>query len=460
MAAAVPVLPGAPQTEIDWRCNYRSFRQRHDGKVPCLAIGQDLAGNVNDVIGEVTGVLFQKVDLGIVRAVFPNDDFAQIDWPNAPTHDPQPGPNLLLGAPPQAVPPIWQEFATTMLHTRDEMLARMTVPGVPPPTSLLKGIHKSLWLVGNNVCVFSEVDTEEKLEAIKNAAGAGWSNNRHIYNWAYDIVDGLNGATTFCSLFDTLFPDSQIPEQKVLVAAPPETSKNKTIRHGVVHCLTYGFYKDQVDEVRHPRPRRRNEYVSNRILIGKKLGNRARSRSRSPVSDNDDITEHVRDVTVPPRAQLQPITIHDMLQNPPNFVLKSQSFHNYFEPHKPDFLFCSISTIEKESEEVAGVVNRSREYSVKLIIEISSQQKFQQTVSLKKHLEHTTEQCVQQCLSGMNANQDKIYGLTIVPDGLKLIKINRRQNPTTYLVSETELVTWNQTQNIYAMLQMIDNILQ
>jgi hypothetical protein len=41
----------------------------------------------------------------------------------------------------------------------------------------------------------------------------------------------------------------------------------------------------------------------------------------------------------------------------------------------------------------------------------------------------STEQCALQCLAALSHNQTEISGLVIVPDGMKIIKIQRQDNP-------------------------------
>ena len=78
------------------------------------------------------------------------------------------------------------------------------------------------------------------------------------------------------------------------------------------------------------------------------------------------------------------------------------------------------------------------------------------------YMQGNTEQCVQSCLSAFACNQTVMYGIVVVVDGLKLVKVERQQNPNAameYNISETDLVTWDRTDAMHAMFEMIEGIL-
>jgi hypothetical protein len=54
--------------------------------------------------------------------------------------------------------------------------------------------------------------------------------------------------------------------------------------------------------------------------------------------------------------------------------------------------------------------------------------------------------------AALSHNQTEITGLVIVPDGMKIVKILRQRNPNMiYKVHETNLITWNETRQLYAV---------
>lgn len=66
-----------------------------------------------------------------------------------------------------------------------------------------------------------------------------------------------------------------------------------------------------------------------------------------------------------------------------------------------------------------------------------------------------------QCLAALSHNQTEISGFVIVPDGMKIIKIQRQDNPNViYYVKETNIVTWNQTGQLYALLNYLEKAME
>ena len=96
--------------------------KRPDGKIASVAIGDRVAVGQ----AEAVGITFQRVTDASIRPVLDEDRFTPIHWNNAPTriHDGGIRRQVLdlldaRYAPPQVIPPAWQDFATTMKHARN-----------------------------------------------------------------------------------------------------------------------------------------------------------------------------------------------------------------------------------------------------------------------------------------------------------------------------------------------------
>ena len=259
-------------------------------------------------------------------------------------------------------------------------------------------------------------------------------------------------------LFKFLFPNCETIGQQKIVIPPSDTSRNGTIRDGVVHCLAYGFHKSQ-EEPREGRQRTRafdRNPVGHRMLVPKRLGLRARSRSDSPESERDhpSLAEDVMDPQLP---RYDP-DMDDVFEDPDTYVLKPDKLHLYFESHKPDLLLYKVSVNVPDQDFPDGMRD---EVHVKIVFQISSHKDFSKA-SLYYHMQGNTKQCVQSCLSAFAFNQTVMYGIVVVVDGLKLVKVERQQNPNAameYNISETDLVTWDRTDAMHAVFEMIEGIL-
>lgn len=113
------------------------------GNVPCLGLGPATSNEINvntyTTPGEVTGICFQKVDTGTVKAALPLDGFVPVNWADAPTKDAPPVANeeegvvrrlnnrLNLGqVPANDVKQEWREFADAMARVKQSMLKRVS----------------------------------------------------------------------------------------------------------------------------------------------------------------------------------------------------------------------------------------------------------------------------------------------------------------------------------------------
>jgi hypothetical protein len=97
-----------------------------------------------------------------------------------------------------------------------------------------------------------------------------------------------------------------------------------------------------------------------------------------------------------------------MLQNPDDYVLVCQI----------PYIFIHIYS-HRINDGVTG----------KILIEVSFYVKYGRQTSFDSPLNQSTEQCALQCLAALSHNQTEISGLVIVPDGMKIIKIQRQDNP-------------------------------
>ena len=235
--------------------------------------------------------------------------------------------------------------------------------------------------------------------------------------------------------------------KRKLKKAPSSPLNNKTLQDGVVHCLVYGCNHEQMELARVGKFQERGR-LRHRVLLRKLHGNRSNSRSRSrsrspsPLSDLQYQTEHRR-----PNPRNLITSTQNMLQNPDDYILMSNALHSYFEPQTPDFLIYTHSV----NDGVTG----------KILIIVSSYVKYGRQTSFDTHLTQSTQQCVRQCLAALSHNQTEITGLVIIPDGMKIVTILRQQNPNViYKVHETNLITWNETRQLYAVLYYLEKAME
>ena len=231
--------------------------------------------------------------------------------------------------------------------------------------------------------------------------------------------------------------------KRKLKMTPSSPLNNKTLQDGVVHCLLYGYNHEQLELARAGKFQERGR-LRHRVLLRKSHGNRSNSRSRSrshsPSLDLQYQTEHRR-------PQNLATTTQNMLQNPEDYILMSNAIHSYFEPQTPEFLIYTHSI----NDGVTG----------KILIIVSSYVKYGRRTSFASHLTRSTQQCVRQCLAALSHNQTEITGLVIVPDGMKIVKILRQRNPNMiYKVHETNLITWNETRQLYAVLYYLEKAME
>ncbi|XP_072049046.1 uncharacterized protein [Amphiura filiformis] len=465
----VPVVRNGVTFEEDPSCRYSFFHHKPDGKIACLAVR-----NLDDT-AEAVGISFQKATDASIRPVLEADRFTDIEWNNAPTRIDNGGRrqeiNLLDAryAPPAQVPQPWQDFARTMQQTRNFILDQVQ----PPPASLLDCFKVLDVSPGTLV--------KEDLEAHITANGGAWTDDKAFRKWAVAVLDGCFGtpASQLEAAFTSLYPAVFESDSIELVLPPASTSRNATIYKGVPHCLNYGYDENQLkrkksigahvetpdedepelvissstddeeyedDNASRRRPDQdivNRGRIEKRIVLSKaKTGRRQRSRSRSPLSSSDDEVDLRRNVVNIQNPQ-RPFQVHPMdyiLANPDEFYLKSDSYFEFFEPHKPD-LVC------REDIE-------NKKVRVKFVCEIASwHEEGRRDVSLKRLVNESTEQCVQSALAALAHDQKYILGIVVVPDGMKVLQIKKRRR--WYKISETPLVLWSEERKLFALLEMI-----
>ena len=304
------------------------------------------------------------------------------------------------------------------------------------------------------------------------------TDDKAFRKWAVAVLDGCFGtpASQLEGAFTSLYPAVFESDSIELVLPPASTSQNATIYKGVPHCLNYGYdekqlkrkktnrslvetddeddpelvitsstdeeYGDQDDGGRPDQRRVNRGRVEKRIILSKaKTGKRQRSRSRSPLSSDDeiDLRRNVVNIQNPQRPhQMHPMDY--ILANPDHFYLRSDNYFQFFEPHKPD-LVC------REDME-------NRKVNIKFVCEIASWNKEgRKGVTLKRLVNESTEQCVQSALAALAHDQKYILGIVVVPDGMKVLQIKKRRRH--YKISETPLVLWNEDEKLFALLEMI-----
>ncbi|XP_072038478.1 uncharacterized protein [Amphiura filiformis] len=508
----------------DSRCRYSRFQTKPEGKVSCLALGSDLIDDIREQVldddyldkrAEITGIYFQKADTGRVKPILPNDVFSRVIWPNSPVNLRRPAvvreyidlddAALRVPAPVDAK---WVDFANTMGQTRDALLTKMTPQNQNRPANLLKAFQ------GQDSDTTYPVMLETVIEHVVTN-GHSWTANVAFHRWAQVLCKGCFGtpAHALINVLEELFPESCAIISGMEFHVPTaDTSMNATIESGIPHCHYYGYVQEQVldDSGAEVNPQDGSEArggengergrgrLRQRVLIPKKLRKKARSRSRSPVRDDEEdpiLTDHVLNIRPSAPQAANPNMIR-LLNNPNDYLLGPQSYHSYFEPHKPDVVLLwrkklspplqertksqptslhtesqptslrteSQPTSLQESQNFESTSSRTPEkpyyYYLKIVCETTSWDTSSRTSgTLQTHVDNATERCVQSCFSALAHDQESILGVVVVADGMKLVKIERSQdgNGFIYNVRETRLVTWEDSQHLYILLQIMKN---
>ncbi|XP_063399529.1 uncharacterized protein LOC134684180 [Mytilus trossulus] len=435
------------ERERDRKCDYRQFKKRNGGRVPCVSIGNSYLDNYNDVKGEITGICFQKVDEGKVNPVIHTDEFLKVDWPCAPTKPAV--QHLYLELDYYSVPSQkWILFADVMANLRTALLVQMTPQNNVAPRTLYDGFRKDVWQgAGNNIPYSSATLRSRIADVLPVVRQAGEINTLDIQTILHAMLEGFHsmGEPMMKFFLDNILNVTVFGETENFTVIPPSNpSFNSSIENGVLHCLVYGCHEDQLE---YEELRRQNGQARGRVRLRQKIlhpkanGFRSRSRSRSPSPAGNNILSDIENTQN--RDPNQDIDMTLLLENPGNFLVKPYLLHKYFEPHKPDLVLLK-DTIE--------------ERQVKIVVEISSYNKYGTHVLFATHLKRSTEQCFQQCMAGLSFNQEEIAGLVVVPDGMKLMVVNKVENENntfSYIVKETDLVKWNEKNELFGLMQKL-----
>ncbi|CAG2191410.1 unnamed protein product [Mytilus edulis] len=233
------------ERERDRKCDYRQFKKRNGGRVPCVSLGNSYLDN--DVTGEIIGICFQKVDDGKVNPVIDTDEFLKVDWPCAPTKPAV--QHLYLELDYHSVPSQkWQLFVDVMANLRTALLVQA-----------------------------GEINTLD-IQTILHAMLEGFHSMGELM-MKFFIDDILNV---------TVFGETD----NFTVIPPSNPSFNSSIENGVLHCLVYGCHEDQLEyeELKHQNGQVRGRVpLRQNILYPKANGFRSRSRSRSPSPAGNNI---------------------------------------------------------------------------------------------------------------------------------------------------------------------------
>ncbi len=269
------------------------------------------------------------------------------------------------------------------------------------------------------------------------------TNSPVINTWLETMCNGLyNPENDFKCLFQYLFPNYGAPHsnyKQMLKVAPSDPAQDGTLLDGVVLSLLYGF--------RDGRYRK-----SQPTLIPKRLGLFARSQSSSLTCSCDCDDEELEDHVLDPQCPSYEPFIEDLQDDPMEYNLKHDKLHVYFECHKPDLVLIEWREMSlPQNHAIVKDVARA-----KLIIEISAYNKFRGY--LERHVSESVEQCVLSCLAAYAHDQTLMYGIVVVVDGLKLVKVEKIQNGGVwqYIVSETNLIMWENAAGIHSVLHVID----
>jgi hypothetical protein len=261
-----------------------------------------------------------------------------------------------------------------------------------------------------------------------------------------DLLEGFTcDANGIVLAFKTMF-EQLTNNDNLGIRAMPNCIVGQTLKQGAIHCLNYGDHQDLPKTTVNVRSstRRARTCMKQRVLKPKNPSYIDRSRSRSPSPDSDIGKDSHRKSNKNPREEYANILIH-MCAFPRDYNLKSEKYGRYFEPHIPDGVIYHIS-------------QHKREESLILVIEVSSYKSLSSTGNMNTHLSEVVDQNVRQCVAALTEGQEWIFGLVFVPDGLKLVKIEKSVDQVEgplYTVYETKLVLWQDRHNILRILQQI-----
>ena len=277
-----------------------------------------------------------------------------------------------------------------------------------------------------------------------------------IERWISSLLKGFsqNAGEKFRDLLMYLLPRCQSGNHDV--TSPNDMANSGRLEDGSVSCLVYGYNNEQWANA---RGRARNGRPRHRYLMPRRKSYEARSRSPSCSSSSDedddvDLENNVEEQRNPGRTDIDDT---DLLNEPDEYILKSCKLHKYFESHNPDVLVGKYQLVQ---DHPGSPGNQRREFTAKIIVVISPARNCK-TRRLAKHVAKSVKQCVQSCLAAFAVNQDLMYGVVVVVDGLVLIKVERVQNGGRfeYKVLETNLITWDNPQDVHSILDELNNIL-
>ncbi|XP_072023835.1 uncharacterized protein [Amphiura filiformis] len=424
--------------------------------------------------GEISCVAFQKVDYGVVNALLPTDQFIPVDWEDRPTNDPpepdDPAGQFQIqtlhrmipldgqGLQNFAVPQSWVEFTNITTDVKRAILARM-IPPQPQPQPNNPGnvgfntLHEAYqcgrWNTRRKTAIYKadQVIADIMLQNIHPA----------IHKWIEAVCDDFTsiGPGAVESLLEFLFPNIKVTTPgavQTVVPSPSNTSINVSIGGG---CAQFSVWIPRRAVDTEGRARVRTPLAYRVALRKADCAHRSRSKSRSPVRENTAVDPLYEDM-VGINGNL-PNNDRSVIDNPGDYIVKSDKHHHYFESHRPDLMVVQTQDVQ----DLDPVPQPLREEShVKLVCELSTTRKFG-PCALTTYLRKNAEQCIQSCLSSLGYNQDLILGLVVVVDGFKLIKIEKRQNQGnfSYEISESDLILWNNAVGMHEMFHIISNIL-
>jgi hypothetical protein len=441
-----------PKIEVDTTCPYTNHRERFGGKVSCWAVDQSHDPLEKQRVGPVRGLYFQKVDSGIVSPMLDNSLFIPVIWTNYATEEnPVPTPYQLPDA--NLDDDNVQDiiiFGTFMGNITRYLMLELSEKGLLESDTENgdNGMLAMTFIVSRQW----RGTTFEPYNQIKHRmqADGKWPGSSDLINnmskFANSIIRG----------FPREQPDGLLVILKQLIPALNDEWEtgdfvtvdsgfsNKTLQEGIAYNLVYGTHEviQKLDtKAARGRGRRqeRGRQPTKRLILYKRHSDRSTSRSPSPASERDlrnDVVskDHKNDEWA---FDAKDKMITHMYQNQTQYRLAGTSHRYFFETHKSDYLYYTRhrATGSGESEMDGHLIAR-------LVVEVTSKARWN-TTNIETQLSKSTEQVVQQCLSAISAQQKKIGALLVVPDGLKLVKIERAQDQNAaYVVYETPLIKW------------------
>ena len=151
----------------------------------------------------------------------------------------------------------------------------------------------------------------------------------------------VGGVDCFKTLLNQLLCICTVNEDftRRIIHTSTDTSDNRPLEEGIIHCLHYGNTHEQTNVPNAGRFQDERTLHHKVLLPRTNVHRRSRSSSRSPTRSRSPSPIGELQFQVETRRPCnnpgQLVTMQDMLNNPDEYVLMSNVLHSYFESYKP-----------------------------------------------------------------------------------------------------------------------------